>query len=158
SLGDVTAQDLARRTPFRLAEIFHDFTAARSGGKLLVTQWVARRAVAEEAMTALELPPGRVGFLDADPADRQGPPPYIRVVQDRVAGRWWLGGASLALVLAAVVLAASATAFRLWQQQVLLDEVGEQLAVVKPKAQQVRVLVDRLERSQARIYRLHMQK
>jgi general secretion pathway protein L len=40
----------------------------------------------------------------------------------------------------------------------LLDEAGARLAEVRPKAQQVRAMVDRLERTQARIYRLHVHK
>jgi general secretion pathway protein L len=158
ALDKVALQDLTRRTPFRLGEVYHDFVASRSAGKLVVTQWVARRAAADEVMHILELPPGSVGFLDAAAGEGPAPAPYIRMLRDRAAGRSWAATAGLALLVAGAVLTASSIALRLWQQQALLDEAGARLAEVRPKAQQVRAMVDRLERTQARIYRLHVHK
>src|SRR5262249_40240095 len=137
SLDQVAIQDLTRRTPFRLADIYHDCTTTRSAGRIEVTQWVARRAVADEAMAALALSPGSVSFLDADRADAQAPLPHIRLLQDRSAGKSWIGATGLALVCVAVVLAASSVGLRLRQQGTRIDDVDAQLAVIEPKAQQV---------------------
>lgn len=159
SIATIAEQDLIRKTPFRLDQIYHDFTTSRATkGKILVTQWVALRSVADDVAGTLELPLETVTFLDASTTDATTPPPLIRLRHNQRAGNSWPRVIGLALVLAAFLMAIAGTGLKLWQQEVALDDLESQLAVVKPRAQQVRALVNTLEHKQAVALRIHTKK
>lgn len=151
SLGDVVTQDLARKTPFRLEEIHHDFAANRVSGqnKISVRQWIIRRVFVSDAAASLQLTLDDVAFIEgtAEITDN-APRPLVTLRRGRDGRSSRLHKATLALTVSAALLAAAAAASTYWRQQVLIDDLAVQIAAARSKAQHVRSGLDKLQQEQ----------
>ncbi len=141
SIGAVLEQELLRKTPFRLQDVYHDHVLRRTGEKLQVSHWVVRRQFAADALDALGLGANELAFVDADGADDGTLPPVVRLRNGNAASRW-TGKILLALTLSALLLAIIAGVLKYRQQQAVLDQLAVQIPVAKAKAQQVRSVLE----------------
>ncbi|HLH91735.1 MAG TPA: PilN domain-containing protein [Xanthobacteraceae bacterium] len=159
AIEEVALRDLTRRTPFKPADIHHDVRAARApADKIEVVQWVVRRSVADQMIAALQMAPGEVACLVGDPPLDVGPAPLIRLSRGVSGGASWLRACRIALIATGIALAVALVAGKLWRQQIALDDLANQLADLRPRAQQVRALVNGLDRTQAIIERIRSRK
>ena len=161
ALEDVVLQDLARKTPFRLEDIYHDCTFARTSGadKILVWQWVIRREFVSDAVAPLAMDLENVAFVDAACAtDGRTPPPLIALRRSDRGRGYWLRKMALAVGLGTLVLAVAAGSLKYWHQQSAMDDLERQVATARAKAQQVRSAIDKLEQRQATFVHLRSQK
>jgi general secretion pathway protein L len=161
AVDDILAQDLARKTPFRLADVYHGHASARaaSADKITVWQWVTRRDFVAQATAAMAADIADLAFVDAPIGpDRDAPAPFIWLRPNARAGRSWVQRSAMALGCTAVVLALAAGGQKYWRQQMLLDDLDARIATTRAKAQQVRAAVDKLEQKQSVVLRLRAQK
>jgi general secretion pathway protein L len=159
ALPEIIAQNLTRKTPFKLAEVYHDFDAAAAhDGKIEITQWVMRRSVVAEFIAKLRLAPSDVGFVTADAATPGRSPAFLRLCQDRSNRAEWTRIASVVLLGSYAALAIALVGSRLYCQQLALDDLDTRLASLAPKAQQIRTLVADFERAQSVVIGVRLRK
>jgi len=161
SLDAVVAQDLARKTPFRLDDVFHDYTARRAPGadRIEVCQWVTRREFVRDAVAALGLELRAVAFVDAEPeGSADAPSPLVRLHAKHGGQSRLVRPALIGLTLSAVLLGLVAAGLDYWRQQAILDDLENEVAAAKSKAQQVRTAIDKLQQQQALVLRIRSRK
>jgi len=160
SLDAVVVQDLIGKTPFRLPAIHHDHAVMPAPGadRIVVWQWVARRYLVADAAAGLGLAVERLSFIDAGVAGDDAPAPRIALRRDEAGGRASTRTAATVLACGVLVLGIAAGTGRYLRQQAVIDDLDLQVAAAKPRAQQVRAAIDRLERKQAVLFRLRSQK
>lgn len=107
----IVAQDLAKKTPFKPADIYSDHIVldhGDKGGRLTVWQWVIRRQYVDQALAPLGVEIGAIAFVVVEGAVSAQPEPRISL-RSRVRTRrsWWhrtvagLCGCALGLALLA---------------------------------------------------------
>jgi general secretion pathway protein L len=160
SLERIVARDLVAKTPFRREDIYCGHVVTRSGAdKIAVRQWVARRDAVEAEAAALAIDLAAVAFVDTDADPEEAAPhPRIALRPERADGSRWVARAATALAASAVVLALLAAGLTYWRQAAALDELDGQVTAARAKAQQVRTVIDKLERKQAMLLRLRARK
>jgi general secretion pathway protein L len=159
SLAEIATQDLARKTPFRLAEIHHDFRSAPGPeGKIQVVQWVTRRTTVAEIASTLQLQSRDIAFLTAGRGASRESPAFLRLREGQSRDPTWMRWSWVALIGASIALAITALGLRLWDQQVALDNLESQLATLAPKARDVRARLSDLEHAQAVVNSVHLRK
>src|SRR5262249_19331090 len=154
-------QDLVRKTPFRLADIHHDYIANRVAGpkRILVCQWIIRRIFVSDAVASFQLTPPDIAFVaGAREIGGSPPPPFVTLRRGRDERSSWLRKAALALTVSAALLAAAAAGSTYWRQQVLIDDLAIQIAAARSKAQQVRSGLDKLQQGQNTLVGLRSRK
>jgi general secretion pathway protein L len=161
SLDEVVLQDLTRRTPFRLADIYHDCTTSKAeeADRVVVWQWVIRRETVAAAIASLAIDLESVAFIDAGgESGGRSPAPLIAL-------RWSSGSqgslvrrTATALAVGTLLLAVAAGGLTYWRQQSAMDDLVSQIAAVRQKAQQVRAAIDKLDQKQAGLIHLRSQK
>jgi general secretion pathway protein L len=157
SIDEVVVQDLLGKTPFRLADIYHDHRSETVGDKVTVWQWIVRREFVADAVHSVGLDLADLAFVDAE-ADGAAPAPLLTTRRDRSHRRFWLGKTFCALAVGAAVLAAIGCAHKYWRQQRIVDNLNAELMTARAKAQQVRADLDKLDQRQAAIVRVRSQK
>jgi general secretion pathway protein L len=161
ALEQIVAQDLARKTPFRAAEVYQGYRADRSidPDKIVVRQWITRRAYVDEVATAFELKAESVSLLFTGDRDLTSvEPSFVSLRSDQSAGSTWLKRTALALSLSACTLALVAAGRNYLEQEIAMEQVQSQLAIAKGKAQRVRATMDKIEQIQAGLNRLRSRK
>jgi general secretion pathway protein L len=159
SMDGIVAQDLAAKTPFRLADIYHDHQFRRGDGKVEVWQWVVRREFVERAARAAGLNLTDLAFIESeDRSTGSAPAPMVMLRQDRREGQTWVHKTLYALALGTVFLATVGCAHKYWRQQKALDTLSAELTTARGHAQQVRAAMDKLDQKQSAIVRLRLQK
>jgi general secretion pathway protein L len=161
ALDDIIATDLARKTPFRLHDVYHGHCASASdgAGKIVVWQWLVRRAFVQDAAVSFDLDIGDVAFVDTTAgADVDGPAPFIVLRPDAKARHSWIRKSMLALAGSAVVFALAAGAFKYARQQETIDTNDIRITAARGRAQKVRAEFDKIEEKQKMLLRLRMQK
>ncbi len=161
TLDEIVARDLVLKTPFKLADIYHGFAASKASDadKIVVSQWVTRRTFVHDAAACAGLDPESIAFVE--PVGRtvgNCSSPAIWLHGRNGGGSVWIRRSALALALSAVLLTIATGTLVFWRQQSTLDEIEARLAVVKPKAQQVRALINNLEHTQALLLRVRSRK
>jgi general secretion pathway protein L len=156
---DIVRQDLVTKTPFRLADIYHDHQSRTVGDKVVVLQWIVRREFVSTAAQSMGLDPADVAFVDSerDSADA-APNPTLILRQDRSRRSSWLRKTFATLALTASFLAVFTCAHKYWRQQRILDNLNAELTTAKARAQQVRAAMDQLDQKQVTIVRVRLQK
>lgn len=157
SVDEIVVQDLLGKTPFRLANIYHDHRSQTVGDKVTVWQWIVRREFVADAVYAVGLDLADLAFVDSEGAGA-APAPLLITRQDRSHRRSWLGKTFFSLAIGAAVLAAIACAHKYWRQQRVVDNLNAELTTARAKAQQVRATLDKLDQRQAAIVRVRSQK
>ncbi|WFU18763.1 PilN domain-containing protein [Bradyrhizobium sp. CB3481] len=136
ALPKILEQDIVRRTPFQLSDIWHAATAVgeEAGGVVPMCHWIIRRDRVEAALSELGLTSGDVDCLAVAGADGEALPVItFRTVRDEDPA-WALRAVRLlaAGALAAVLL--GLTAFE-WRQASVADALETALAEVRQSAQ-----------------------
>lgn len=159
NLDDVMARDMARKTPFRLNEVYQQSAVAQPGGsdKTSVWQWIIKRTFVDDTLSRLQLDFSDVAFVDAASPSADTPAPFISLRQSRDETMWYWSTLRL-LLLGAAILTLVAVGAKLWRQQSVLDELDAQIAGARAKAQQVRAQVDTLEKKRAAVVRVRTEK
>jgi general secretion pathway protein L len=146
SLDEIVARDLVQKTPFRLPDIHHDYAVVQDGGKLIVLQHVMRRDSVGTAAVSLELELADIGFVEAAPQSGSSiSSAVIALHRERASRTSWPRRAALALATSAVPLTLLAGGLCYWRQEVILDDLGPQIAKVRQQAQEVRDAFGKLE-------------
>ncbi|MGJ4945594.1 PilN domain-containing protein [Bradyrhizobium sp. HKCCYLS1011] len=156
SIDAIAAQDLARKTPFKAADIHSDHEIDRGidGGRLLVRQWVTRRQSVERAAHELGLPLAELSFVTFG---EQQAAPSIRLSREASKRNVWQAVLP-ALCGSAVVLAVLLGYLEYSNQQTTLDRLAVEIASAGHKAQQVRQTIDQLRARREALVRLRLQR
>jgi general secretion pathway protein L len=159
SMAEIVARDLAAKTPFRLADIYHDYQFRRGDAKVAVWQWVVRREFVENAAQSAGLSISDIAFVESE-GDGTGsaPTPMVMLRQDRGERQTWLSKTLYGLAAGTAVLAAVGCAHKYWRQQQILDMLNAELTTARGQAQRVRAAMDKLDQMQSAIVRLRRQK
>lgn len=159
SISEVIAQDLVAKTPFRLADIFHDHESRRVDGKIAVWQWVVRREFVTAAAQSIGVDLADLAFVESESDNADGAPsPMLNLRQDRNKRSSVLRTTYYGLALFVLLLAAVTWGHRYWRQQQTLDTLNAELTAARGQAQQVRATLDKLDQRHAAIIYLRMQK
>jgi len=161
NLDRVVIQDLIRRTPFQLDEIYHDYAAAKTGDrtKIVVWQWVARRKFVESALQAVQLKIAQVSFIDAETHQTEDEPtPRIALASSGRRQARWVRNAAVALIGTAAALVITALGLEFQRQEMTTQNLDRQLAAARSQAEQVRLATNELDQKQSTIVRLRSQK
>jgi general secretion pathway protein L len=157
----IVAQDLAKKTPFKPADIYSDHVVVEhgdKGGKLTVWQWVIRRHHVEQALLPLGVEVGAIAFIVFDGAVSGQPEPRISLRSRAPARASWWHRAMTVLCGCALGLALLAGGLKYWNQQTALDRIELDIASTSKKAQHVRALVDQLREQNNALLRLRLQR
>jgi len=159
AVDGIVARDLAKKTPFRLEDIYYDYAIVRDADKLTVTQQLAKRDSVEAAAVAFGIEVSDIGFLDAATQQKDAAQePAIRIHRERNDRTSWTRRAAAALAGSAVLLALTAGGIDYWRQQSALDALGPQIAKMRQQAQEVRDAFTKLEHRQNSFSRLFARK
>jgi general secretion pathway protein L len=148
SLAAIAEQDLLRKTPFRLDDIYHDHASRRVGDKIEVDQLVIRRDFVEALVRQCGLEPDDVAFIDIGHAEQTGALSRVQL-KHAGSGTRWLPRLLLGLSASAVLLAALAVNLAFQRQEAALQELATETGKVRAEAQKVRAALDSMEREQA---------
>jgi general secretion pathway protein L len=146
SLDEIVPRDLTQKTPFRLADIHHDFAFVEDAGKLIVTQRLTKRDSVKAAAMVLGLDPAEVGFLSVH--EHSGCTTFKAAItmhrgrKDQIS---WPHRAGLGLVTGIVLLALIAGGLKYWSQEAVLDALGPQIKIASQQAREVRDALAKLE-------------
>jgi general secretion pathway protein L len=157
ALPTIAMQDLLRKTPFHLDDIYHDYAAIPSGKKIAVSQWVIKRAFVEDIARPLGLKPADITFVEATPSEENGPAVRLRLrpITTHVS---WLWKALIGLTITSILLLGLAVLFETQRQQDVLDELAGQLATTRKQAQQVRSTLDKVQQERNTLDQLRSRK
>ncbi len=159
SIDEIVAQDLAAKTPFRLADVYDGHQSRPVDGKVMVWQWVVRREFVAGAAEAAGLSLADVAFVESDDGGSDGAPaPVLPLRQDRKKHHSLMRKIVHGLALGTALLAIIGGAHKYWRQQRMLDRLNAELATARGEAQRVRATLDKLDQKQAAIVRLRLQK
>jgi len=157
----IVAQDLARNTPFKPADIYCDHVVldrGETGEKLIIWQWVIQRKYVEQALLSLGLEIGAIAFIVFDATVPGHPEPLISLRSRVRASKSWWHRVVMGLGACAFGLALLAGGLKYWNQQVALDRLDMDTASTGKKAQHVRALVDQLREQNSALLRLRLQR
>jgi general secretion pathway protein L len=160
ALEDVARQDLVRKTPFRLEDIHHGYTASTSDepGKIVLLQWIVRRDYVDAVIASLAIDPGSVAFVDtASSGEHNEPAPIITLRHDEGRSSS-LRKALIALSAGTLLLAAATGGLKYWQQQAAIDDLTPKVTAARAQAQRVRAAIDTLDQKQNALLQLRARK
>jgi general secretion pathway protein L len=156
ALDEILIRDLAQKTPFRLAEIYCDRAVEKNADKLVVTQQLTKRDSVEAAARSLMLDLAGVTFVTTCDEAINGSVIVLR--KERDTHTRWVGRTAMALGASAVLIALIAGASRYSHQESSLETLRSQIATASLEARKVREVFAKLERTQAGVSRILVQK
>jgi general secretion pathway protein L len=161
SVDSIVIQDLCRKTPFKLQDVYQTYVANvdKRTNRIIVIQWVMRRAFVQQLINALGLDATPINFVEAerDLNVREAKPKIILQANPK-NHRTWIRAVTISLCAGGILLALAVGGLRATKQQTTLDELEVELASIRPKAQQVRVIIHMLQRQQAALSRIRARK
>jgi general secretion pathway protein L len=161
SVDEIIAADLVHKTPFRLQDVYHGhaITTSDPSGKIVVRQWLVRRAFVHDATLAFALSVNDVAFVASSAGgDAVGPTPCIALQSNARNRRSWIRISMLALLCSAGLFGFAATAVKYQNQQTIIDNNDSRIATARARAQKVRSEFDRLQERQNVLLRLRSQR
>jgi general secretion pathway protein L len=161
SINEIVTQTLLKKTPFKLQDIYCDHVAVKetAGDKITVWQWIARRKFVHDALLPLQIGPDTVDYIFAySNAAGDGPPPVIKLRPRPQTPKSLIQQSICALGGCAVLLALVAGGLNYRRQQTVIDNLESQISATKIKAEQVRALVNQLEKKQNVLVHLRLYK
>lgn len=158
-IDDVIAQDLAKKTPFKVENIYCDYVASEIAGgeRIEVRQWIIQRQFLHQALAELNMSIDNIAFVVFDACDSEQLAPMINLRRSAEARRSWRNKLVPALCCSAVVLALLSGSLKYLNQQAALDRLADEIATTGRKAQHVRALVDQLREKRSTLVRLNLQ-
>ena len=157
SIPAIAAQDLSRKTPFRLDDVHHDYSTRPSGEKILVSQLIIRRDFVAEAAEALGLNRHELAFVETGPSSEGEQPSCLKLRQITPQASW-LPKALIGLAGTAIILTGLAAMLESGRQQAMLDELGAQLTKARAQAQQVGAAQDKARQERSTLDQLRSRK
>jgi general secretion pathway protein L len=159
AIDAIVAQDLVRKTPFRVEDIYFDYTIAegRVGKTFDVRQWIVRRQFVQKALEAFGVTVEQIDFVTAEPQAGEIRP-LIRLRRNAEARYRLYHKLAYLMGCSAIVLILVAGGLRYWNQQVEIDRLDREIAEMSQKAAQVRALIDQLEQKRGALARLRLQR
>jgi general secretion pathway protein L len=156
----IVAQDIAKKTPFKSADIYSDHVALErdDGNKVAVWQWIIRRQFVDKALLSLNMAVEQLAFVMADSRGAHRPVPFINLRPKVHVGNSLYQRIALVLCCSAFILALLAGGLKYWNQQIAIDRLAAQIATTGAKAQQVRALVDQLQEKKRALLHLRLQR
>jgi len=142
-LPNILDQEVVRRTPFQLSDIWHAASTLAGGSNDVVAMchWIIRRDRAEVALAELGLKAGDIDFLAAGNADGEAVPVInFRIADDEDPP--WAARAVRLLAAAALVAAVCGMAAFEWSQASVASSIDAALAEARQGAQNGRDGVD----------------
>jgi len=158
AIGDIVAQDLVRKTPFKPADIYSDYVALNHGTKIVVNQWIVRRRYVERALEQLNIGIEHLSFVTFDNQRAGEPAPTISLKMKAETRRARFRTLTLGFFCSALVLAALGGGLRYWKQQIEMDRLAEEIVMANKKAQKVRSLVDQLQEKKRALLQVRLQR
>jgi general secretion pathway protein L len=161
SIDQIVAADLIRKTPFRLQDVYHGYsvTTPDSSRKIIVWQWVVRRAFVHDAASAFDLSVNDVAFVhSATSDDAVGPAPRIALHSNGKNRRSWIRTSMLALLCGVGVLTLATGVVKYQRQQALIEDNEGRIANARVRAQKVRSEFDRVQERQNALSHLRGQR
>jgi general secretion pathway protein L len=161
SVDEINAADLVHKTPFRLQDVYHGHAITTSDplGKIVVWQWLVRRAFVHDAALAFALSVSDVAFVASSAGgDAVGPTPCIALQSNARNRCSWIRIFMLALLCGAGLFGIAATAVKYQNQQAIIDNNDSRIATARARAQKVRSEFDRLQERQNVLMRLRSQR
>ena len=143
ALPKILDQEVVRRTPFQLSDIWHAASAVAGSTNDIAAMchWIIRRDRAEAVLVELGLNSGDVDFLAAGDADGDAIPViHFRTADDDDPP--WAARAVRLLAAAALIAAACGAAAFEWNQASVASALGTALAEVRQGAQHGRDGID----------------
>ncbi|WP_334364375.1 PilN domain-containing protein [Bradyrhizobium sp. AZCC 1578] len=159
AIDDVVVQDLRRKTPFKVDDIYCDYEARKiaSGERIEVHQWIVRRHFVHLALSQIRVDVEDLAFVAFDYTDGRSPV-AISLRRTGEARSSWRHKLVPVLCCSAVGLALLSGGLKYLNQQATLDRLGEEIAAIGKKAQHVRALVDQLHEKRNALVRLRVQR
>jgi general secretion pathway protein L len=157
SIPAIAAQDLLRKTPFRLDDVYHDYAARPSGQKILVSQAVILRTLVEKAASGLGLRPDELSFVESAPSADGEQPFRVRLHPIKPQASW-LPKAFAGLTVTSLLLLGLAPMLESQRQQAVLEELSAQLTKARAQAQQVRATLDKAQQERSTLDNLRARK
>lgn len=155
SIDTIVPQDLLRRTPFKMQDIYSDHVAGASpDGRVAVRQWVTRRGRVQQATDELGLPVEQIAF--AVFGDDEGAPSIRLARKAEVRNSYRI--AIAALCCTTILLGAGLAGMTYARQQTALDRLEADIAIARRNAERVRSVVDQLRERQTALVRLRLQR
>jgi general secretion pathway protein L len=161
SIDEIIAADLVRRTPFRLQDVYngHSFNAPDPSGKILVWQWLVRRAFVHEAASAFDLSVNDVAFVQSSiGGDAVGPTPCIALHSNAKHRRSWIKTSILTLLCGVGLITLATGVLKYQRQQAIIEGNDMRIATARVRAQKVRSEFDRVQERQNVLLRLRDQR
>lgn len=159
-IDTVVAQDLARRTPFKVDDIYSGYLASeRLGGETInVQQWIVRRKFVREALDRLGLTTEDIHIVTFQGSVTTQAEPLIQMRATSSARRPFYQMIGLGLGCSAVLLMLIWVGLRFWNQQLVLDSLDQKIAEATSQARLVRTLADEVQVKNNVLSRLRQQK
>ncbi len=161
SIDEIIAVDMVRRTPFRLQDVYngHSITAPDPSGKILVWQWLVRRAFVHEAASAFDLSVNDVDFVRSSTGgDAVGPTPCIALHSNAKHRRSWIKTSILTLLCGVGLVTLATGVLKYQRQQAMIEDNDMRIATARVRAQKVRSEFDRVQERQNVLLRLRDQR
>jgi general secretion pathway protein L len=161
SVNEIVTQTLLKKTPFKLQDIYCDHVVVKeaAGDKIAVWQWIVRRKLVRDALLPLQIGPESVDYIfaDNDVANNERPP-VIKLRPAPQTRKSLIQQSIYVLSGCAVLLSLVAGGLNYWRQQTVIDDLESQISATKRKAEQVRALVNQLEKKQSVLVQLRLYK
>lgn len=155
-IGRILELELERATPFRLKDVytaFHVNGRNAQTGNLDVRQLVVKRSTVDDATAELTAAGVEISRVDCWAADGSGPLPVDFLDRRSAGGAEPAGGTRLAKVMAgaALVLALSAAGIAIARHEGALEQLEQETANIRARAEAVRQGLDRSQSAQSEI-------
>jgi general secretion pathway protein L len=160
AIDAIVADDLAKKTPFKIEDIFSGYTTIEDadGAKVTVWQWVVRRQYVRQALSRLKIDIEHLAFVVFEGSFTDQPTPFINLRPSAFADNSWHRKTTSMLGCSAVILALLAGSLKYYYQQTALDRLDEQIRTTSGKAQQVRTLVNQLQERKNTVLHLRLER
>jgi general secretion pathway protein L len=161
AIEEIVAADLVRRTPFRLQDIYcgHGAATPDTSGKIVVWQWLVRRAFVNDAADALDISINDIAFVDASVgAHADAPAPLIALHANGKSRRSWIKTSMLTLVCGAAVLAVTTIVLKYQSQEAIIEANERQIVAARVQVQKIRSEFDRAVERRKVLLRLRAQR
>jgi general secretion pathway protein L len=144
-IEQLAVRELSMRTPFRVGDIHHGYTAVEDGDRIAIWQWVVRRDLIEKITAEVSLNAELLDFVDENEATAgSGPNASIRLRRSSTEEKW-LKTSIAVLICASAVLLVTWCGLVYWRQASAMEKLNSQLATVRIEARKVQLSVDQYE-------------
>lgn len=146
NLPKLLAQDVERKTPFRLADVVYGHTVAKhpaSPDKMRVSLWVLRRDFLEGAIANAGVDVSDISFIRPTGLRETADEAPVITLERSSGASYKFRNLALGLCAATALLGAVGVAGTLWRQSALNEDLDAKIQEASARAARVRQVVDR---------------